>query len=375
MTKQILRFTRDSFLKRRPEHLGHLPEHEKYPVKAGTEYEIASYAWADSSGDFDEHIKFALKEQAINGFNTWFVFNRSAEVVFDGAIVYPLEEQSAVQILRITHPTILKRRPVFASELSPEEMAEVSVGTTFDLHSYAYSDVAGSFNDHIRFAINQPEDYIRGLSTWYVYKFHAQVEFDNAVVYPLPDVDPLVAPISAPRPAAAPQPMPQPVAVPQPVAAGRVEQPPASSKPPAYSGPTITLPGKGKVFLCEPIIPGGSFSWAEATHGGSRIPKTVQEVENIVALAQPLQRAREQLGCPFKVTSWYRPEPFNRRAGGVRNSQHLGGKAADLVVAGMSGRQVANAVMSWWPGGIGIYPGNRKHIVHLDVGSRRSWGF
>ncbi|MBW4653650.1 MAG: DUF882 domain-containing protein [Kaiparowitsia implicata GSE-PSE-MK54-09C] len=362
MSNQVLRILRDSYVKRRPEHLGHLPDHEKHIVRAGTEYPIASYAWADSAGDFDEHIKFALADQTISGFNTWFIFNRHAEVISNDSVVYPLEEQAAIQRLVITQATLLKRRPVLSSELSAEETVSVAPGTTFELHSYAYADTQGGFSDHIRIAIGRPEEYVQGLSTWYVYKAHAQVEFDKSVVYPITDeaLPPSrpVSPTPDPIPSLRPTPTPSP-----------------SLGTPSPNRPSIALPGRGLVFLNEPILPKGNFTWGEATHGGSRIPRTPQEVDNIMALAKPLQQAREQLGRPFCVTSWYRPEPFNSKAGGVRNSQHLGGRAVDLVVTGMSGRQVANAVMAWWPGGVGIYPGNRRHIVHLDVGPRRMWGF
>lgn len=40
----------------------------------------------------------------------------------------------------------------------------------------------------------------------------------------------------------------------------------------------------------------------------------------------------------------------------------------------MNGRQVANAVMLTWPGGLGIYS-NIPNIIHLDTGPRRVWGF
>jgi hypothetical protein len=345
MTKKVLKVTRDTVFKRQPVHLGHLPDKEKYPVKAGTEFEIHSYAYADSMGDFDEHIKFALKDQTLNGFNTWFVFNRHAEVEFDGDVVFPLEEQTAIQVLKVTRETILKRRPVQSAELMDEEEYKVPEGTDFELHSYAYADQKGEFDDHIRFAIDRPESYLRGLSTWYVYEFHARVEFDGKLLYPLP------------------QPDEKPEATPTP-------------EPGSYSGKAIQLPGgKGTVYTDQPIIPGGSFTWGEATHGGSRVPQTPEHVDNILALAKPLQKAREQIGKPFRVTSWYRPEPWNSRAGGARRSQHLSGRAVDLAVAGLSGRQLAMEVMAWWPGGIGIYPGSRRHIIHLDVGSKRKWGF
>lgn len=350
MAKQVLKVNRDTIFKRRPEYAGHLPDQEKYNVSAGTEFEIQSYAYADSMGDFDEHIKFALKDKNLNGFNTWYVYNRHAEVEFDGEVVYPLEEQTALQILRVTRETVLKRRPVQSSELSGEEMHRIPKDTTFALHSYAYADARGSFNDHIKFAIDSPNDYINGLSTWYVYEGHAQIEFDGEVVYPIP---------AAPAPTAAP-----------------AAAPAAAGAPQSFKGKAIALPGgKGTVYTDQPIIPGGAFTWGEATHGGTRIPQTVEHANNMVALAKQLQKAREQIGKPFRITSWYRPEPWNSRAGGARRSQHLHGGAIDIVVEGYNGRQLGRALMSWWPGGMGIYPGNRQHILHLDIGAKRNWGF
>lgn len=344
MTQQILRITENAVFKRRPVLVGHLPEQERFDVPAGKEFEIQSYAYADSFGEFDEHIKFALKDTTIKGFNTWFVFNRFAEVVLDGEVVYPLEEQTAAQILRATKDTVLKRRPVQSSELTPEELIQVNKDSTYDLHSYAYSDQQGGFNGHIKFAINKPEHYLKGISTWYVYEGHAQVEFDGKVVYPVPTI-------------AVPTPQP-------------------TSSPPTYSGRKLTLPGgRGTVFTDQPIIAGSSFNWGEATHDGDRIPQSVEHLNNIIALAKQLERARKQIGKPFRITSWYRPEPWNSRVGGARRSQHLSGKAVDIVVAGFSGRQLGNQFLPWWPGGLGIYPGNRQHILHLDVGPRRKWGF
>lgn len=351
MTKKVLKILDNrAILKRRPVYAGHLPDQEKYSdIKEGTEYEILSYAWADSAGDFDEHIKFTLKEGHIAGFNTWFVFNRFAEVEFDGQVVYPLEEQTAAHVLELTEDTVLKRRPVGSSELADEEMYKAPKGMTFHLHSYAYADAKGEFNNHIRFAINEPEQYIRGLSTWYIHEPHAHVKLDDTVVYPLLKV-------KGNAPAAAP-------AVASAAATG------------AFKGSALNVPGIGKVFTDQPIIAGGSFTWGEATHGGSRIPQNADHAKNIVALATQLQKARQQIGKSFRVTSWYRPDPWNRRAGGARRSQHLEGKGIDIVVEGYMGADLARQLVSWWPGGLGIYGGNRRHILHLDVGPKRKWGF
>ena len=44
-----------------------------------------------------------------------------------------------------------------------------------------------------------------------------------------------------------------------------------------------------------------------------------------------LEPVRQKFGHPITVTSGYRSEQLNRAVGGVRNSQHLTGDAADIV--------------------------------------------
>ena len=43
-----------------------------------------------------------------------------------------------------------------------------------------------------------------------------------------------------------------------------------------------------------------------------------------------LEPAREAIGCPILINSGFRSESVNRRVGGVKNSQHLIGQAADI---------------------------------------------
>lgn len=60
--------------------------------------------------------------------------------------------------------------------------------------------------------------------------------------------------------------------------------------------------------------------------------KMPAEVEgNLMALVENvLEPAREKLGLPIIVNSGYRCERHNRHVGGVANSQHLSGEAADI---------------------------------------------
>ena len=57
--------------------------------------------------------------------------------------------------------------------------------------------------------------------------------------------------------------------------------------------------------------------------------------ENIRALVEEvLDPVREAFGGPIVVNSGYRCERHNAAVGGVRNSQHLRGEAADIAPAG-----------------------------------------
>jgi hypothetical protein len=58
-------------------------------------------------------------------------------------------------------------------------------------------------------------------------------------------------------------------------------------------------------------------------------------IENIQNKLLPvLNKLREAWGGPIRITSGYRSEALNRAVGGVKNSIHLKGLAADLVPAG-----------------------------------------
>lgn len=128
---------------------------------------------------------------------------------------------------------------------------------------------------------------------------------------------------------------------------------------------SIELPGKGYVSLKESIIPGGHFSWGEATDKGTRIPANKRIVENIVKSAQELEQIREHFGNkPIKINSWYRDPVANKEAGGEKNSRHLCGDAIDFVVEGINPKKVYSQLDKGHYGGLGLYP--RKGFDHID---------
>ena len=68
--------------------------------------------------------------------------------------------------------------------------------------------------------------------------------------------------------------------------------------------------------------------------GISNIPST-QQVANLCALVHHvLQPLRNAMGQEIKIGSGYRCPKLNAAVGGVSNSQHLNGEAADLCIDG-----------------------------------------
>ena len=58
---------------------------------------------------------------------------------------------------------------------------------------------------------------------------------------------------------------------------------------------------------------------------------TIQQIANMTyGCRQLLEPAREAIGCPILINSGFRNEEVNRKAGGVPNSQHKQGQAADI---------------------------------------------
>lgn len=127
------------------------------------------------------------------------------------------------------------------------------------------------------------------------------------------------------------------------------------------------------IQLAASIIPNGSFTWSEATHGGTRMPPDQATVDAIIRIAQLAQQARDRIGRPFIVTSWYRPPAINARVGGASQSRHIVGDAIDFYCEGLTGNQLYWALDPWWPGGLGRYS-RFPALSHIDArGYRARW--
>ena len=90
-------------------------------------------------------------------------------------------------------------------------------------------------------------------------------------------------------------------------------------------------------------------------------------------LMDALQQLRDLIGVPIHVNSGYRCPFWNNRVGGVRNSTHVRGIAADIRCGELTPAELARfaeEVPAFANGGIGVY----KSWVHVDVrGKRARW--
>lgn len=134
-------------------------------------------------------------------------------------------------------------------------------------------------------------------------------------------------------------------------------------------GPFMTVGGQ-RLYLNQPIIQGGSFTWGEATKNGTRVP-TPEIADNIRRLARELQPIRNAIGRPMHVTSWYRPPAVNAAVGGASRSWHLKGLAVDVKVQGMTPQAFQEWVIPRWNGGVGEH----HKFTHLDLGKDREFDY
>lgn len=82
---------------------------------------------------------------------------------------------------------------------------------------------------------------------------------------------------------------------------------------------------------------------AEQLGINNKVPQSL--MDNVQHLANHLQIIRDALDKPIIISSGYRCEALNAAVGGVKNSTHAQGLAADLVVQGMTSRELAEFIL------------------------------
>jgi uncharacterized protein YcbK (DUF882 family) len=107
---------------------------------------------------------------------------------------------------------------------------------------------------------------------------------------------------------------------------------------------------------------------------GGDIPNSA--LSNIVELARNLEILRTAINKPIAITSGYRSPKYNAKIGGVKDSQHLRGTAADIKVKGMTPKEVALVIEGliesgkMKEGGVGVY----STFTHYDHrGKKARW--
>ena len=89
------------------------------------------------------------------------------------------------------------------------------------------------------------------------------------------------------------------------------------------------------------------------------------------ALIAGLQELRDYLGMAIVINSGTRCPEHNAAVGGVPNSYHMRGYAADIRVEGLTSKELARAadqIKVFRYGGIGTY----DTFVHVDVRGRKA---
>ena len=107
--------------------------------------------------------------------------------------------------------------------------------------------------------------------------------------------------------------------------------------------------------------------WEFASKDGAPFPLEV--LRNLKKLAQELEVIRAEVGKPIIINSGYRSPEHNAKVGGVKDSMHLTGKAADIKVIGVNSIDLAKIIEKLISqgklknGGLGVYP----NFIHYDI--------
>lgn len=122
-----------------------------------------------------------------------------------------------------------------------------------------------------------------------------------------------------------------------------------------------------------------NFSISEFECKGGNCKMTADVKNNVFKLAEQLQILRDKVKKPIKINSAFRCANYNDNViKGAKHSQHKLGKAADIVVIGMTPNEVHKLVCQMVEcgelnfGGIGKY----NTFTHLDIREKKSrWDY
>ena len=97
-----------------------------------------------------------------------------------------------------------------------------------------------------------------------------------------------------------------------------------------------------------------------------------EQIINLCALVHHvLQPLRDHYGQPVKISSGYRCPALNKAVGGVTNSQHMRGQAADIKITGVTPTHIADYIANHLPyDQVILYP-TFVHVSYSIQANRR----
>lgn len=108
------------------------------------------------------------------------------------------------------------------------------------------------------------------------------------------------------------------------------------------------------------------FTVKEFAQKDFRCDKVIVDTE----LIEVLEDIRDHFNKPVIITSGYRTPDYNAKIGGVKNSQHTKGTAADIKVKDVTAREVQEYLKEkyWNKYGIGSY----WNFTHIDIRTKKA---
>ena len=101
----------------------------------------------------------------------------------------------------------------------------------------------------------------------------------------------------------------------------------------------------------------------------------VADWNNILPTLRIVDELRNHFGKPVVLLSSFRNAEYNRKCGGVVDSQHRYFRALDIAMVGVTPKQIYDVLIKWrragrFTGGVGLYP----TFVHIDTrNSNATW--
>jgi len=95
---------------------------------------------------------------------------------------------------------------------------------------------------------------------------------------------------------------------------------------------------------------------------------SLEQQMNIMKVATAMEPVRKHFNMPITVTSWLRPDAYNKMIGGATFSFHKSGLAIDFIIPGLTIEHVKRELINnkqLWP-----YRGENDTTtwIHVDLG-------